>query len=285
MKKVSQIPVHRLEQRGKSNFEINKIEHGVIDLNYYNSIDEHRDDYYVFVYQESGTSNITVDFEELNVSGRYIFCVQPGQVHFGNFTQNTSAWVIAVASEWVPAESRFFLMETGISNQPVNINSETEALLFQHTLHLLHTFEKRNAAEQILKSMFDVYHQLFIQTYQKTINTQPKKNSRPGQITRQFKSLLLSNYRIMKSPAEYAASLNITPAYLNEVVKGTTGYPVSHWIHQEIILEAKRELYYTNNTVKEIAYSLGYADTAYFIRLFKKNAGVSPLHFRQKYHK
>ncbi len=61
----------------------------------------------------------------------------------------------------------------------------------------------------------------------------------------------------MKSPSQYAAALNISPAWLNEVVKETTGFPVSHWIHQEIILEIKRMLYYTGNTVKEIAHLLG----------------------------
>jgi AraC-like DNA-binding protein len=84
----------------------------------------------------------------------------------------------------------------------------------------------------------------------------------------------------MKSPSEYAAALNISPSYLNEVVKDTTGHPVSYWIHQEIILEAKRMLFYTNSTVKEISYALGYNDTTYFIRLFSKNAGMPPLQFR-----
>lgn len=89
----------------------------------------------------------------------------------------------------------------------------------------------------------------------------------------------------MKSPAEYATVLNITPAYLNEVVKAVTGNPVSYWIHQEIILEAKRALFYTESTVKEIAHLIGFSDPAYFIRLFKKLTGASPLQFRQKYRK
>jgi len=89
----------------------------------------------------------------------------------------------------------------------------------------------------------------------------------------------------MKTPAEYAESLHITPAYLNEVVKDTTGYPVSYWIHNEIVLEAKRMLFYTEQSVKEIAHILGYVDVAYFIRLFKKRTQITPLQFRQKYPK
>jgi len=65
-------------------------------------------------------------------------------------------------------------------------------------------------------------------------------------------------------------------------VKDITGFAVSYWIRQEVIMEAKRLLYYTHFTVKEIAINLGYSDTAYFIRLFRKTTGEPPLRFREK---
>ena len=64
-----------------------------------------------------------------------------------------------------------------------------------------------------------------------------------------------------------------------------TGFPISYWIHQQVVLEAKRLLYYTNMDVKEIAFSLGYEDPTYFSRLFSKVTGISPGAFRQKFHK
>lgn len=287
MRKTTHIPIHRLEERGKSNFEIHKIERGVVDLSKYPSDIEHRDDYYIFIYQESGNSNITVDFHEVILSSNSIFCIQPGQVHFGHFAPETSAWIISVVSEWIPTEFRLFLRETAIWDMPLDIRSDQKKRLFRDSLILLQAFEEQDEtfSEQILKSMFKVCLHLFMQVFQQAIGGNSKNNLRPEVITREFKSLLLSNFRIMKSPAEYGLSLNITPAYLNEVVKETTGYSVSHWIHQEIILEAKRMLFYSNQTVKEIAHNLGYADAAYFIRLFRKIAGLPPLKFRAKYHK
>lgn len=287
MGKKSQIPVHSLGERGKSNFEINKIEKGMVDLSSYPSEVEHRDDYYIFIYQEYGSSNITIDFQDVTLSDHSIFCIQPGQVHFGNFAPDTSAWIVSAAAEWVPAEFRVFLTNSTISRQPLRITTAHNILIFQKALDLLHLFENENGplSKQAVKSMFDVCLQLFIQMLQEASANNFQSNSRPAMITQQFKSLLLSNFRIMKSPAEYATVLNITPAYLNEVVKDKTGYPVTHWIHQEIMLEAKRTLFYTNNTSKEIAHALGYSDPAYFIRLFKKITGISPLQFRQKYRK
>ena len=51
-------------------------------------------------------------------------------------------------------------------------------------------------------------------------------------------------------------------------------------ISERIIIEAKRELYLTIKTVKEIAYELGYDDEYYFSRFFKMNADVSAQLYR-----
>ena len=95
----------------------------------------------------------------------------------------------------------------------------------------------------------------------------------------------MDNVRTLKSPIQYAKALNYSLSHLNESVKITTGFPISYWIHQQVVLEAKRLLYYTNMDVKEIAFSLGYEDPTYFSRLFSKVTGMSPGAFRQKFHK
>ena len=104
-------------------------------------------------------------------------------------------------------------------------------------------------------------------------------------ITLQFRLLLTQNYKTEKKPSWYSQKINISLSYLNESVKKTTGFPISYWIHQEIILEAKRLLYFSKLTVKEIAYELGYSDHTYFSRLFTKIVEMPPLHFRKTYNK
>lgn len=100
-------------------------------------------------------------------------------------------------------------------------------------------------------------------------------------LTHQFKSLLQKHFKTIRTPKDYANRLNISPAYLNQVVKKQTGMPLSYWIQQEIILEAKRLLFFTNHSIKEIAFILGYEDPGYFSRLFTKSTGITPLSFRE----
>ncbi|MNV77259.1 HTH-type transcriptional activator Btr [compost metagenome] len=138
-------------------------------------------------------------------------------------------------------------------------------------------------SKQIVHSLLSSFIGIFSEAY---LLNNPKNellNSRPLQLTRQFRSMLLGHFKTVKGPAEYAAMLNISLTYLNEVVKSNTGFPVSYWIHHEVILEAKRLLYYTDLSMKEIAFSLGFADHTYFSRLFTKVSGISAGKFRRTY--
>lgn len=74
--------------------------------------------------------------------------------------------------------------------------------------------------------------------------------------------------------------LHITPKALAKITKNHFNKTVTHLISERIIIEAKRELYLTNKTVKEIAYELGYDDEHYFSRFFKNNATISPQIYR-----
>ena len=53
-------------------------------------------------------------------------------------------------------------------------------------------------------------------------------------------------------------------------------------ISQRIVLEATRDLTFTVLSVKEIAYSLGFDDPAYFTRFFTKHTGLTPTQFRKR---
>lgn len=96
-----------------------------------------------------------------------------------------------------------------------------------------------------------------------------------------FRNLLKQHVEHSHSPSYYARMMNISLMYLNEAVKGTTGFSVSQNIQYEIVTRAKRSLIYTSKSVKEIAQELGFEDYAYFTRLFSKTAGISPTDFRK----
>ena len=82
------------------------------------------------------------------------------------------------------------------------------------------------------------------------------------------------------SQSFYADSLNISLKALGKITKKHFDKSPSEMIQERLMMEAKRELYLTDKSVKEIAYNLGFDDEYYFSRLFKKNTDTSPLHYR-----
>jgi AraC-like DNA-binding protein len=105
---------------------------------------------------------------------------------------------------------------------------------------------------------------------------------------RRFKELVDDNYDTLHQVSDYAQLLNISPGHLNDIVRTHTGRTATSLIHQRIALESKRLLLHADLSVKEIGYSLGFDDAAYFNRFFKRVSGETPVSFRnsirEKYH-
>jgi AraC family transcriptional activator of pobA len=100
-------------------------------------------------------------------------------------------------------------------------------------------------------------------------------------ILQQLKDSIEKEFKSKHSPGDYALVLNISLNALNKITKKHFNKTLTSLITERIIIEAKRELYLTNKSVKELAYELGYDDEYYFSRLFKKNANISPQMYRE----
>lgn len=99
-------------------------------------------------------------------------------------------------------------------------------------------------------------------------------------IIQNLRNAIEDNFRTKHSASEYAEMLHVTPIVLARAAKNHFNMTLSDLITERIIVEAKRELYLTNKTVKEIAYELGYDDEYYFSRVFKGKTDISPQLYR-----
>lgn len=99
-------------------------------------------------------------------------------------------------------------------------------------------------------------------------------------ILQNLKDAIEQHFKTKHSASDYASALNISAKALAKITKAHFNKTLTDLIAERIIIEAKRELYLTNKTVKEIAYELGYEDEYYFSRFFKTNADVSPQIYR-----
>ncbi len=91
-------------------------------------------------------------------------------------------------------------------------------------------------------------------------------DSKEPVILQNLKDAIELNFKTKHSAGNYADLLNISPKALAKLSKNYFNKTLTDLISERIIIEAKRELYLTNKTVKEIAYELGYDDEHYFSR-------------------
>ena len=80
-----------------------------------------------------------------------------------------------------------------------------------------------------------------------------------------------------------AYQLNLSPKYLSDLLKQETGKTALELIHLYVISEAKNLLVEGENSISEIAYRLGFENPPYFSRLFKKEVGVSPKEYKNRF--
>ena len=102
---------------------------------------------------------------------------------------------------------------------------------------------------------------------------------------RKFSELVEKHFKETKQVDAYADMMGIAPASLTKKLQKYGIDSPSRIIKNRIITEAKRLLIYTDKSVKEIAFIIGYEDQHYFSRLFSKEAGISPTDYKKQHQK
>ncbi|WP_435132679.1 helix-turn-helix domain-containing protein [Formosa sp. A9] len=98
-----------------------------------------------------------------------------------------------------------------------------------------------------------------------------------------FKDLLENNFIQNKNVGFYANKMNISTKRLNQMTSKIFGKSPKNIIDDRVLLECKRLLAHTNDSVKEVSYSLGFEEPTNFIKYFKKHTGETPNSFSEKY--
>jgi AraC family transcriptional activator of pobA len=111
---------------------------------------------------------------------------------------------------------------------------------------------------------------------------QPRVVGPRAALVARFREQLEARYRDGVGLETYADGLGVTPKQLRAACAAVAGVPPIRLIQDRLLLEARRLMLYSNMTVAEAAFYLGFDDPAYFTRVFTKRCGISPRNFRLK---
>jgi AraC family transcriptional activator of pobA len=97
---------------------------------------------------------------------------------------------------------------------------------------------------------------------------------------REFNLLVESHFKEAHNVSFYAEKLHKSPKTLSNTFSKYNKSPLQ-LIHERIVLEAKRQLTYTDKTTKQIAFDVGFDDPSHLSRMFKKQTQRSPSVFKK----
>ena len=253
--------------------------------------DTHRFNYYSLIWIKKGRGTAQVDFTEYTFTPNTLFAVTPYQP----FTISEEEPLEGVVLNFHPD---FFCIHkhheqvacngvlfNNIYSPPTLCVTEEMCQNFELMLQQMYTEVQKSELAQY--ELLVSYLKIFLITASRAkAKQQPEalegtSDEKEPFILQKLKNLIETHYKTIHSAGEYADLLNISPKALAKMTKNHFNKTMTNLISERIIIEAKRELYLTNKTVKEIAYDLGYDDEHYFSRFFKNNAEISPKTYRE----
>jgi AraC-like DNA-binding protein/mannose-6-phosphate isomerase-like protein (cupin superfamily) len=274
-------------EESNSSFSIKKLEdlyrmkHGESDI-------PHRHDYYTIIFFEKGEGTHIVDFTEYKIEDNSIYFIVPGQMHQVIPTSEPKGWTMKFTDEFLIANSISDKLINGIylfnefgQSPPLSIN-EIQKSVYLNIISQIDYFSEslESYTQEAIGALMKLF---FIQSnnhcsLQKSNNPQLMETT--NQLLHLFKQLLNKHYTSMHMVSDYASKLNVTADYLNKTVKSITGKSAKDHIQSKIIIEAKRSLLFSEISSKELAYELGFEESAHFNNFFKKITAQTPSEFR-----
>lgn len=276
---ANDIPTHGLQGIHPLSFRIERIDYH----NHYNPLKQHRHEYFeVFIFEKGGGTHL-IDFEELPILDHNIHFVTPGQVHQVRRSPFALGYVLIFSEEFFYFNQNqedflfklpFFYYRAG--KPSLELPSEAFSICFDLVLQMDRAFKESSQLKQaILQSYLQIFLYRCVDFHLRTNTAQELKS--PG--WNQFQSFQLAveqHFSTIHEVTGYARKLGMSPRQLNALAQKHAGCSAVSFIHKRIMLEAKRNLWFTEIPVSEIGFNLGFEDPAHFSRFVRKCSGVSP---------
>ncbi len=250
----------------------------------------HKHDFFLCVFFSRGSGLHEVDFDSYTVKPGSVFFLMPGQTHYWKFQEQPEGYIFFHSQGFY--EFQFsnkkllrFPFYYSYKNPPYLYLTKDEMPVIKSY------FEKVNSEynqtlvfnKDKIVSLVDL---IYIDLSRLYINRKTEYSSSTPTYLKTLASLevvIEQFYKNEKSAKFYAEKLSISPKHLNRIAKTTLNKTTTDLITERVMLEAKRLIVHSDNSLSLIGQNLGYEDYAYFSRVFKLKTNKTPLEFRKEY--
>jgi AraC family transcriptional activator of pobA len=233
-----------------------------------------------------GQWTVDLDDKHHELQGNWLVLIPAGVVHGFHFSSNTQGFVLSLNDSLLAGKGDTTTGElSSLVWKPLALEFRN-AQQIDRFCSYIKLLKHELTADEVAQNL-TVNHlvQLILVTVLRQQRLQAmtlSSASRGSEILLKFRALIEQHYQQHLAVKDYAKQLHISISKLNRLCQTLLDDSPKAIIHQRLVIEAKRSLIYTKQSVEEIAEILGYTDPAYFSRFFKKMVGITAGTFRQQ---
>ena len=237
----------------------------------------HKHDFSQVLILIKGQGQHQIDFKKYEASRGDIFLMKPGQMHTWEFHKSVKGILVefhhqslkdtsSLINKYLLTKDHFHIADEEVFDNLVQLSN----LMLQESMKQ--------------KELYDLSLQGYLTSFLIDIlrfHDFTGKEKKTISVIEKFKKLIEANYKTSHEVGFYAKELGIGAQALTMQLTRSIGKPPRMLIQERILLEAKRYLVFSELSVAEIGYELGFEDANYFTRFFRSHEKITPAAFRK----
>ncbi|WP_238300000.1 helix-turn-helix domain-containing protein [Polaribacter irgensii] len=252
----------------------------------------HRHNYYTVLIIKQAKGSHIIDFNSYELSEKQLFFIAPGQVHQIIETEKPKGYAMTFSNQFLIENSIPLAFISSLNlfqsygQTPPLLTNKKQFKLIENFTNQVFTYATSNA--QMKDLSIGAYLKLLLIECNNICSINPIEteiDSSGDHLIRKFKESVDAHFKKEHATSFYANVIHITTDHLTRTVKNKIGQTAKQYIQSRIITEAKRLLYFTELSNKEIGYELGFNAPANFSAFFKKHTQLSPSSFKKRENK
>jgi len=249
----------------------------------------HRSGFYHIIWFQDCNVTHLVDFNQITIKPHSLLFLSKDIVHrFDDKEQLKGKIILFTDTFFCKTETDIrFLRKSILFNDLLSVSQiqiENQSELFKSLVQLMET-ELQMVTDDLQAAILQNFLHNFLLLSERELRNQNFTKIKKGadlDYVVLFKDLLEVNYKNQKQVNYYAKQLIISEKRLNLATTKVLGKSPKELIDERVLLEAKRILAHTTESIKEIAYQLGFEEPTNFIKYFKKHSSITPTEFREQ---
>lgn len=283
---------YAFERHGNPRFHIRLVE------NVQAIYPDHKHDYFQIVYFMTEAPPIRVGLFSQTPQANSIYFISPMTPHQIRFDNSTACIVLYFDLDFIhPGITRSYPIIELIRFAPeltpfawqghisFNLNSDISEVIKRSLFSMLAQFGSKSIfAHAIIRSELGLMLGRICQEYERdlsTLATRLPMVGRDREHMRRISDFISENYIRRPSLEEAAQVVHLSKSRLCALVRQYTGSTLNALMREMRIDDARERLVLTNDSIAQIAYSVGYDDEKHFLRVFKACVGMTPGMYRQ----